>query len=179
MANSKNLDLEEQRSAGRVDDYHDQLEVDRVSNANKDKVDLFVGQLSASFSTKFYASGTLSTRLAPDDFYGGQAYARHDRIIEEVVITSPIIGSSGVTTIDIERQEDGVAGAFVSIFADLVFKPILSQSVGADVPQSTTTISGTLWPAGTLIRAHVDEAAVDQADTLVEVFWRPSGSYGA
>lgn len=168
------INLESQNTAATPMSYDNRLEEDRVDNANADKVGAYIGNTTASFSTRFFVSGTVSNNLTTVL----ASYSPINRILTEVVAFSAQSGSGGVTRFDVQRQEDGVGGAFRTVFSNNVYKPILSASAGTFTPVSTKTFSGSLWPAGTLLKVLLDSAAVLQSDVTLEVFWRPSASYG-
>lgn len=150
------------------------LETDADHNANKDDIDAWAGHVSASFCSVFHQSGTVSTLLSSDF---GSEYANHPRVITGVKAWAATAGSSGVTQVDVQRQQDGVGGAFVSIYSNAAFKPAVSQSLGAYGVASGGTISGSLWKAGTVLKAKIDTAATAQADLYIQVNWKPSASY--
>lgn len=176
MANSPVLGLENIDTASTPRSYTRDLEDDRQENANFNKVDAFSGLVSASFSSEFFLSGTVSNNLSSDV---GSEYSKTDRVITDVVAWAARSGSGGVTRIDVQRQQDGVGAAFVSIYSNNAFKPAVSASLGNYGVALGGTISGSIWKAGTFLKVVFDTAANVQADINVQVFYRPSGSYGA
>lgn len=156
--------------------YPVRVELDDIINTNYDSIDQFAGQLTASYTTTFRTSGVISTLLTSDV---GSEYANYDRVITGVKAWHAGAGSSGVTTVNVLRQEAAGVGTLVSIFSNAAFYPAVSQSLGAYVPASGGTISGSIWKAGTVLVARVTTAAVAAADLTVSVTWKPSGSYGS
>lgn len=184
MANTPVINLEDADLTSTPEHYTKRLEEERIENANADKIDLFMGHLSASFSTVFRISGSVSDRL---DHLGiiGAEYTPVDRVIKNVVCWAHTSGSGGVTVVDIQVQ--GPAGNFVSIFSNLAYKPALSSSYGDfGLASGSVFISGSnmRWAAGKLMRAIVGPVAgatgLDgQKMFTVDVRWVPSGSYGS
>jgi len=154
--------------------YTRDVETDSDHNLNKDSIDSWAGHVSASFCSVFHQSGTVSTILASDL---GSEYAQHARVITSVKAWAVGSGSGGVTRVDVQRQQDGVGAAFVSIFSNNAYKPAVSASLGNYGIASATTISGSIWKAGTVLKAKMDTAADVQADLYVQVNWKPSASY--
>lgn len=157
------------------------LEMDRVDNANHDKLDAWAGQVSGSFETVFNMSSGSATENLSANIFLGAAYAPTDRVIKEVVCWAHTSGSGGVTQIDVQV---GLTN-FASIFTNTAFKPALSSSLGNfGLAKSSTFTSGsnTRWIAGTLIRAKLDTAAgaaglSGQNGVTVCIRWVPSGSF--
>lgn len=170
------LNLEPANSAGEPYTYPNRVEDDRIENANATSVDAFAGKLTSSFCSTFFVSGTSTANLGMDI---GAEYSPINKVITEVLAFCPVSGSGGVTTIDVQRQQDGVGTAFVSIFSNAAFRPALSSSLGNYGIARSSTISGTLWPAGTILKASFTTAATLQRDVTVVVTWKPSASYGA
>lgn len=174
------LNIETANLAGGPLAYAERVEEDRKEIANNSAFDSFAGIATASFSTHLMISGTVSTLLSSDI---GSSYTKYNRVITDVIAWAARSGSGGVTRINVLRQEDGPGGAFVSIFANNANKPAVSASLGNNVPTSgtqiTSTISGSLWKAGTVLKATFDTAADVQQDVNVVIFWRPSGSYAS
>ena len=176
MANTPVLNMEVSNFAGGLIGYAERLEVDRIENTSCTIIDQQTGNVSASFYTKFYMTGTLSTFLSNDV---GASYCRCNRVLKEVVAFAEKSGSGGVTRINVLRQEDGVGGAFVSIFSSNALKPALSAALGNYGIAKSVSISGSLWKAGTVLRVALDTAADVQANLTVCLVWAPSGSYGS
>lgn len=170
------LNLETANSAGGPVAYPERLEDDRVENSNRDKLDAWAGVVSGSFCTRFFVSGTVTANQGMDI---GCEYAQVDRVITEVVAYAPVSGSGGVTRINVLRQQDGPGQAFVSIYSNDAFKPALSASLGNYGIARGGEISGSVWAAGTLLKATFDTAATLQRDVTVCVMWKPRFSYGA
>lgn len=179
------ISLESMNSAGVPPHPTRDLEEDRVSNANANTIDAFMGHMSASFSSLLcMSSGSASDNL-DDGGVIGVAYSPTNRIIREVVCWAHKSGSGGVSRIDVDIQQ-GVGGNFSSIFSNNAFKPALSSSLGNfGLARGTTFVSGSnmVWPAGTLIRANLETAAgaaglSGQKGVTVDIRWVPSGSYG-
>lgn len=170
------LDLEPLDTASGPMNYPKRVEHDAIHNGNLDAIDDFAGDVTASFSTTFNSSGVLSTLLTSDV---GSAYAEFDRVITGVKAWHATAGSSGVTTVNVLRQQDGVGGALVSIYSNAAFFPAVSQSLGAYGVASGGTISGTLWKKGTVLVSRITTAGVASADLTVQINWKPSGTYGS
>ncbi len=186
MANTPVIDLETQNIAQSPPHYTKDLEEDRVNNANSTKLDVWAGEVSGSFSSLLcISSGSASDNL-DDGGIIGVAYTPFDRIIREVVCWAHKSGSGGVSRIDVDIQQ-GPNGNFSSIFSNNAFKPALSSSLGNfGLAKASTFVSGTnmVWPAGTLVRAHLETAAgaaglSGQKGVSVDIRWVPSGSYGS
>lgn len=172
------LDLEPVDVATQGLAYTERLDLDNTINGNFDAVDAFSGQLTASYSTTFKTSGVMSTLLTSDI---GSAYADYNRVIVGVKAWAANSGSGGVTRINVLRQQDGVGGALVSIYSNNAFKCALSGgSAHASYKVfSGGTMSGTLWPAGTVLVVRPETAADLMSDVTVQVNWKPSGTYGS
>jgi hypothetical protein len=155
---------------------------DAKENWNRDTVDSWAGNVTASFSTKFHYSGSASDLLGEGGLIG-TAYTPAARVIKEVVAWASASGSGGVTTLDVKVQY----GSFSSIFTNDVLRPHLSASAGNySLSKKSTFVSGSnmVWRAGTILRAELLGAAgaagaSGQKGVTVEVFWVPSASYGS
>lgn len=185
MANTPVLNLETADTTSAPPHYTVRVEDDRIENANKDKVDAFCGHVSASFCETFYVSGSIAGHLgsgsgslvAGSEFYGGLRYAPRSRIITEIIAYQRMSGSNGVTVVNaLTGSKNNVFG---SIFSNLVFKPTLSASAGDFTVGSTKTFSDNRWPAGKMLGVALDSVTAAGADLTVQVFWKPSASYGA
>ena len=159
--------------------------LDKIDNGFE-AVNEFAGLVTGSFSLTFKTSGSSAGLLGQNAGVIGAAYTREDNVIREVVAWAASSGSGGVTRIDVDIQQ-GVAGNFSSIFSNSAFKPAVSSSLGNyGIARSASFVSGSdmVWRAGTLIRAQLEtaagvEAASAQSGLTVQVFYTPSGSYGA
>jgi len=179
MANSPILDMETANYAATQKGYAERVEDDRIENANRDKIDVWAGQVTGSFSTVFYVSGTISERLGNSEPYGGMAVAQENRVITEVSLVMSVTGTSGVNTFDVLRQETAGA-APVTIFLTDDVRPYITSSADAtnlyDVA-SATNISGSAWDKGRVLMVNIKEAATAASDASVVVHWKPSASY--
>lgn len=159
--------------------------LDRIDD-NFEAVNEWAGDVTGSLSVLFVTSGSATEKLGAMAGELGSAYARVDHVIREVVCWAAASGSGGVSRVDVDVQQ-GPAGNFSSIFSDNAFKPALSSSLGNyGLARGATFVSGSnmRWPAGTLIRAQLETAAgagglSAQSGICVQVFYTPSGSYGA
>jgi hypothetical protein len=176
-----------------LEDYTRNDEDLRQSQARQDlsddmtALDLFAAHATASFSTRFAGTGTISVNQVGDlaGALNPSAYASGDRIITNVVAWAPLSGAGGVTTVDVQKQFDSLGG-FASIFAgNNSSRVALSSSIGNNVVVSVTSfVSGTapVWQAGKLLKpvvlsSTVPNGAGNGQAVVVDVLWKPSGSY--
>lgn len=153
---------------------------------NLEKINEFAADLTGSMVTRFSVSGAIVDRLSDAGFIGA-SFTNTDRVITEVIAYAGTSGSGGVTRIDVQIQQGSVQPAnFSSIFSNNAYKPALSSSIGNLIPVSGSTfVSGSnmLWRARSMLKVIADTAAgatglSGQDNVTVEVFWKPSGSYG-
>lgn len=196
--NTPVLGLQVPDTAGDGLGYGDRLGDDQQLSSSLTAIDTFAGNMtgSACFTMFCPASGSVMD-LSPggtDAAAGvlGVEYNRScDRVIQEVVAFVAASGSNpaAVARVDVGIQQGTTFPAnFGSIFTNAVFKPVISGSTGAYTPaKASTFVSGTntVWRAGTLLKANVDLASGIAAGLgamrglTVQVFWKPTGSYGA
>lgn len=179
MADSPVLGLEQVDTASTsVGDYNNRLEEDRATNANRDKVDTWVGSATASFVTAFYQSGTFAAKLG--EFYGGLIYNDGGpKTITKVLAFQRNSGSGGVTRIDV-RKKAGVPATTDTLFSNNVFKCIVSASHGNLGVRSTSTFvaGSSSWAPGEFIGVVLETATDGPAsDLTIQVHWKPSASY--
>jgi hypothetical protein len=188
MAKSPIFQVDALSQASGPDRFEERVDQDRILNDLRDKLDLWAGKVTGSFCSKFERSGSAASLLADTAQIFGSEYAREDRLVTEVVCFAARSGSGGVTRFDVQVQQVPGATNFASLFSNNVFKPALSSSLGNyGVAKASTFTSGTTspWRKGTVLKVVLDTAAgeanmLDGQDGLVcQVFWKPSGSYGA
>ena len=167
--------------------YANRVEDENVVNGNQSKLDAFSGLITGSQVTRFTIStGSVSDQLGDQGVVGAEFNRSSDRVILEVVAFAASSGSGGVTRVDVQIQQGTVMPANLSsIFSNNAFKPAVSSSLGNFGPaRSSTFVSGSdmVWRAGTVLAAVLDTAAgapgpSGQKGLVVDVFWKPSGSY--
>lgn len=190
MANSHVLALSASDLAGLPTHYTARLDDDNRENYNRDAIDAFAGHLTASFCEVFHVSGALANHLGQGSVHGGEYYgglrynASGPRHIVKVLAFTSMTGSGGVTTVDVQKGT-GRPTSNESLFSDLVFKVNLSASDGNSAAESSTfAASSQSWAAGEFLGVCLDEVAAgsgvnEPQDLVVQVYWKPSASYGS
>lgn len=182
-------------TAGVPTDYQDRLGNDQALSASHVVIDQFAAGMTGSACYTIWAIATGSAT----DFQGlgglnnilGLEFNRsQDRVIQEVVAYHIASGSGGVTTVDVLVQQGATQPAnFSTVFksANNADKLALSSSAGNfGIARQAAFVSGSnmVWPKGTLLQAKILTTAGGtglNAETglTVQIFWKPSGSYGA
>lgn len=160
------------------------LQNDQDVSSSLNKVDSFVGHVTASHFETFFVSGAIAGQLGSGTgssgpgagkFYGPLVYAPTDRIITEVVAFQRMSGSGGVTRVNVLTGSKN--NTFVSVFSNNALKPAVSAANGDFSVSSTKTFVNTTWPKGYLLGVALDTVCDGPAaDLTVHVFWKPSGS---
>lgn len=181
MANTPILNLEEVNSAGVPAHYTRDLEDDRVENGNIDKIDDWAGSVSGAFCETFFVSGALASHVGEP--YGGIRFnSGGPKTIVRVNAIQANSGSGGVTRVDVRKAPNGSFPAVsYSLFSNNVFKAILSASAGRYTAAQTTTFAAgsSSWDPGQTLTVWPDSVTDGpSSDLTVQVWWRPSASYG-
>lgn len=177
--------------------YVDTLTNDQLLSGSLVAVDQFAAAMTGSACFTVFCPQTgsvLDLSIGGTDqaagIMGTEFNPLQDRVITNVVGWSSASGSNpaGVVRVDVLVQQGAVQPAnFSSIFSNNTFKLAISGS-SANGPVSTKTfVSGTnmVWPKGTLLQAKADATnglgagLSAMRGVTVQIFWKPSGSYGA
>lgn len=171
--------------------YQGRLANDQALSGALVNLDDNAARVSGSFYSLFSMSGAVIDVMGSDGGAGvlGVEYTRTPRIIQEVVAWAAASGSGVlVTRLDVQVQQGPAPANFSSIYSNNAFKPAISSSLGNyGVSRTATFVSGAgamPWPANTLLKVSVDAAHAGaglnaQRHITCQVFWKPSGSYGA
>lgn len=177
--------------------FVDKLADDQQLSSSLQAIDTWAAAVTGSgfFSMFCPVTGSvldfnISNGDAGSGFIGGEYNRSIDRIIQEVVGFTSASGSNpaAVIRVDIQIQQGTVQPAnFSSIFSNNAFKLAVSGSNQNSPAKTSTFVSGStmVWPRGTVLRAVADASSGVAAGLgamrglTVQVFWKPSGSYGA
>ena len=175
--------------------YANRVNFDNTLNSALLAIDAHVGNMTGSCYSIFCpvtgAVGDLSIGNAHQAAgVLGQEYNRSGaRVIQEVVVYAAASGSNpnAVVRVDVQVQNAANDPRYSSVFSNSTFKPAYSGSTGFGAAKSSTFVSGSnqVWLPGTLMLVKADLASGQQAGLnamaglTVQVFWKPSGSYGA
>jgi hypothetical protein len=170
-----------------------QLNIEGGLTADRNALDHFAAQTSASFYTLFHLSGAASDNMGDDRVIGSAFNPLNNRIIQEVLAWAEKSGSGGVTQIDLQRQVGGQSDVWASILGAPGGSPnpacqlALSSSLGNYGVASATWTKMTashnaVWGAGTMVRAVMSSSAgaagvSGQKGVTVMVRWANSGAF--
>ncbi len=184
------------KASSPVNSYVDRVSDDQLLSSSLVILDQFSAVVTGTlFSTFCPTTGSvLDLNIATNDngagFVGTEYNRSSDRVILEVVGFTSTSGSNpaGVVRCDVQVQQGAVQPAnFSSIFSNNAFKLAVSGSAANGPVVARTFVSGSnmVWPKGTLLKVVADatnglQAGLNAMRGLsVQVFWKPSGSYGA
>ena len=188
------LQVPDEASAPR-NSYPDQLTNDQQLSSSLVAVDQFAANVTASMFTTFCPTtgSVLDLNIGGTDqgagFIGAEYNRSQDRSILEVIGFTSASGSNpvGVVRVDVQVQQGATQPAnYSSIFSANAMKLAVSGSHANGPATARTFVSGTdmVWRKGTVLKAVADATSGVQAGLsamrglTVQVFWKPSGSYG-
>lgn len=173
-------------------DYSSRVNDDQQLSSSLAAIDTFAGNVTGSMGfTMFMLSGSVSDMLGDSGIIGSEYNRLCDRVIQEVIAWATTSGSGGVTTIDVLVQQGSVQPAnFSTIYlGNNVYRPAVSSSLGnfgMSKTGASNFVSGSnmVWKKGSLLQAKLLTVAgaagvSGQKNLTVQIFWKPSGSYGA
>lgn len=193
---TKVLQLGVNDTASTPGDYPDKVAQDQIESGNLATLDQSFASATGSYGcSSFYLSGSIIDNVtggnAAAGFIGAEYNPLQDRIIRETVAFVAASGSNpaGFVQLDVQVQQGTVMPAnFSSIYAGAANQPVISGSDGKFAPKhggAHVSGSNTLWKAGTILRVMGQTTSGLQGGLgamcglTVNIFWKPTGSYGA